>query len=499
MKTPHPMVTALLAVSLAWAAPVVGQTGNPASPAAEQSAQAPVFSSQQLDSLLAPIALYPDTLLSQVLMAATYPLEVVQASRWSKANGDKGGEAAVNQAASQPWDPSVQSLVGFPNVLNMMSDQLDWTQNLGDAFLAQERDVIDSIQRLRRQAQQAGNLKSSPQQNVVTQGQTIVIEPAQPSVIYVPAYNPTVVYGAWPYPSYPPAYYPGVMSWYPGQALVSGLAWGTGFAMAGAMYGGFNWGRGEVNVNVNNYNRYSRNSNNVYRGGDNTWRHDPQHRGSVGYRDQNSQRQYAGANNRAAGAEARRDYRGHDAAQSRSAVAGGADRSVQRQGVADRTGAAGQRAGVGDGAQRPGAGDGVQRPAGVGGQRPGSGEGQQRSAGGDLSGQRQAVSDRAGAAAGGQRPGGDGVQRPAAGAQRPAGGAAAAQRPAGGAQHDAFKGVDSGRQQIDRGRASSAAAAHTGGKAAGSGGARSGGGGAGARAGGGGGGGGGGGRGGRGR
>ena len=329
MKTPHPMVTALLAVSLAWAAPVVGQTGNPASPAAAQSAQAPVFSSQQLDSLLAPIALYPDTLLSQVLMAATYPLEVVQASRWSKANGDKGGEAAVNQAASQPWDPSVQSLVGFPNVLNMMSDQLDWTQNLGDAFLAQERDVIDSIQRLRRQAQQAGNLKSSPQQNVVTQGQTIVIEPAQPSVIYVPAYNPTVVYGAWPYPSYPPAYYPGVMSWYPGQALVSGLAWGTGFAMAGAMYGGFNWGRGEVNVNVNNYNRYSRNSNNVYRGGDNTWRHDPQHRGSVGYRDQNSQRQYAGANNRAAGAEARRDSRGHDAAQSRSAVAGGADRALR--------------------------------------------------------------------------------------------------------------------------------------------------------------------------
>ena len=310
MKTPHPMVTALLAVSFAWVAPVLGQTGNPASPAAAQSAQAPVFSSQQLDSLLAPIALYPDALLSQVLMAATYPLEVVQASRWSKSNGDKGGEAAVNQAASQPWDPSVQSLVGFPNVIHMMSDQLDWTQNLGDAFLAQERDVMDSIQRLRRQAQQAGNLKSSPQQNVVTQGQTIVIEPAQPSVIYVPAYNPTVVYGAWPYPSYPPAYYPGVMSWYPGQALVSGLVWGAGFAMAGAMYGGFNWGRGEVNVNVNNYNRYTRNSNNVYRGGDNTWRHDPQHRGAVGYRDQNSQRQYAGANNRAAGADSRREYRG---------------------------------------------------------------------------------------------------------------------------------------------------------------------------------------------
>ena len=187
MKTPHPMVTALLAISLAWVPPVVGQTNTPVSPPAAQSAQAPLFSSQQLDALLAPIALYPDALLSQVLMASTYPLEVVQASRWSKANGDKGGEAAVNQAASQPWDPSVQSLVGFPNVLHMMSDQLDWTQQLGDAFLAQERDILDSVQRLRRQAQQAGNLKSSPQQNVVTQGQTIVIEPAQPNVIYVPA------------------------------------------------------------------------------------------------------------------------------------------------------------------------------------------------------------------------------------------------------------------------------------------------------------------------
>ena len=332
MKTPHPMVTALLAVSFAWVAPVVGQTGNPALPIGAQSAQAPLFSNQQLDALLAPIALYPDTLLSQVLMAATYPLEVVQASRWSKSNGDRGGEASVNQAASQPWDPSVQSLVGFPNVLHMMSEQLDWTQNLGDAFLAQEHDVIESIQRLRRQAQQAGNLKSSPQQTVVTQGQTIVIEPAQPNVIFVPAYNPTVVFGVWPYPSYPPVFYPGVMSWYPGQAMVNGLAWGAGFAMAGAMFGGFNWGRGQVNVNVNNYNRYTRNSTNIYRGGDNVWRHDPQHRGAVGYRDQNSQRQFAGAGNRAAGVDSRREFRGFDAAQPRGAGAGAgvADRAAQR-------------------------------------------------------------------------------------------------------------------------------------------------------------------------
>lgn len=424
MKNSRPVVVALVAASFSWIVPATAQTD--VQPAPSQLAPAPIFSAQELDSLLAPIALYPDALLSQMLMASTYPLEVVQAARWSKANGDKGGESAVNMAASQPWDPSVQSLVGFPNVLAMMSEQLDWTQKLGDAFLAQERDVMDAVQRLRRQAQQAGNLKSSPQQTVVTQGQTIVIEPAQPNVIYVPAYNPTVVYGSWPYPSYPPAYYPGVMSWYPGQALVSGLAWGAGFAMAGAMFGGFNWGRGEVNVNVNNYNRYTRNTNNVYRAGANTWRHDPQHRGSVGYRDTNSQRQFASANTRAAGADARREYRGYDSAQARAPGSG--DRAAQRQATADRAGGAIQQRQA-DGANRPGRSDGVGPAAGA--QRPGAGDAGQRT--------------------------------PASGAQRPQQGAGATQRPAGGVQRDAFKGVDSGRQQIDRGRASNAAAARTGG------------------------------------
>lgn len=173
--------------------------------------------------MLAPIALYPDALLSQVLMAATYPLEIVQASRWSKSNGDKGGEAAANMVVDQSWDASVKSLVAFPNVLHMMNDQLEWTQKVGDAFLAQQGDVMDAIQRLRAKAQAAGNLKSNEQQTIVTQGETIVIQPAQPQVIYVPAYNPTVVYGTWPYPSYPPTYYPGVASWYPGQSFVSGL------------------------------------------------------------------------------------------------------------------------------------------------------------------------------------------------------------------------------------------------------------------------------------
>jgi len=245
MQTPYRMSMIVLALGVVWATPTVGQSagGNSSAPSQSQNTNAPVFSAQEIDAMVAPIALYPDALLSQVLMAATYPLEIVQAARWSKSNGNKGGDAALSKVSDQTWDPSVQSLVAFPQLLAMMSDQLDWTQKLGDAFLAQQGDVMDSIQRLRQQAQKAGNLNSNTQQNVSTQGQTIIIEPAQPNVIYVPAYNPTVVYGAWAYPSYPPVYYPGVMSWYPGQAVVNGrmiggyalIAWPVTYGETGVM------------------------------------------------------------------------------------------------------------------------------------------------------------------------------------------------------------------------------------------------------------------------
>ncbi len=300
--------TAALSQGAPAAAPATGQT---------QNGEAPIYSNQQLDALMAPIALYPDSLLSQILMASTYPLEIVQAARWSTSTGNKGGDAAVIKVDSQPWDPSVKSLVAFPNVLTMMNEQLGWTQNVGDAFLAQQADVLDSIQRLRRQAQNAGNLNSNTQQNIVQQGQTIVIQPTQPEVIYVPAYNPTAVYGTWAYPSYPPAYYPGVMSWYPGQAMVSGLMFGAGVAVAGAMFGGFNWGNGygnsSVNVNVNNYKRYDR----TYSGNNNHWQHNPQHRGAVAYRDPSSRKQYS---NHVAGSEARKDMRGYGDGANRSGV-----------------------------------------------------------------------------------------------------------------------------------------------------------------------------------
>ncbi len=268
---------------------------------------APLYSMQEIEALLAPVALYPDTLLSQVLMASTYPLEVVSAARWSKSNGNKGGEAAIDLVQGQGWDPSVKSLVAFPNVLTMMNEQLDWTQKLGDAFLGQESEVIDAIQHLRHKAEQAGHLSSNEQQHVVTQGQTIIIEPSQPQMIYVPAYNPTVVYGGWAYPSYPPAYYPGVMSWYPGQALIGGLMFGTGVAVAGAMFGSFNWGNHGVNINVNNYRRYDRNG----YGNGNNWQHNPQHRGAVAYRDPVTRQRYASNNGREAVAQGRSDMRGH--------------------------------------------------------------------------------------------------------------------------------------------------------------------------------------------
>lgn len=374
------------------------QTAPPvdAAQAGQSQPAAPVFSKEELDAMLAPIALYPDALLSQVLMASTYPLEIVQASRWSKSNGDKGGESAANMVADQSWDASVKSLVAFPKVLHMMNDQLEWTQKVGDAFLGQQGDVMESIQRLRVQAQKAGNLSSNEQQTVVTQGDSIVIQPAQPQIIYVPAYNPTVVYGTWPYPSYPPTYYPGVASWYPGQSFVNGLMWGTGVAAAGAIFGSFNWGSRSVDINVNNYNRYSKN--NFYNTTNNRWRHDPQHRGAVAYRDQASRQQFS---KRVPGADAREEFRG-------------------RANLQD-----GQRAQLAD--RRP---DGIDRSK-LGDKKP---DGSHRA---QLADKRPDL--------GAQGPKRDAIQQKA-------------QEHRTTPKGDAFKGVDTGRQQIDRGKASLASA-----------------------------------------
>jgi uncharacterized membrane protein YgcG len=239
-----------------------------------QPPQAPPYTQQtpdQLQQLVAPIALYPDSLVAQVLAASTFPAEVVEADRWVQANPDLKGDALAQAVDQQSWDPSVKALTAFPTVLGNMDKNISWTSSLGDAYYNQEQGVMDAIQVMRQKAQQAGNLKDTPQQTVQTQGSTIVIQPASPDVVYVPAYDPWLVYGypvaAWPgwYP------YPGI--WWGGPSLYWGVGFGIGF------YGGYGWGWGHWGVGwgghtviYNNNRYYSRsntfyNRNNYYRAG----------------------------------------------------------------------------------------------------------------------------------------------------------------------------------------------------------------------------------------
>lgn len=315
------------------------QTPAPAAPAAQAAATGQVFKQEELDALLAPIALYPDALLAQIMMASTYPLEVVEAARWQKANASLKGTALEDAARQQSWDESVKSLVMFPDVLSRMNQDLTWTQKLGDAFLGQQAQVLATVQSLRQRAQAAGNLASNEQQKVETQTQegkqVIVIQPANPQIVYVPTYQPTYVYGPWLYPAYPP-YYPSY--WAPvGAPFVRGFFWGAGVAAGAALWGGYNWGRGEVNINVNRYNNYNRT--NI---SNNNWNHNVDHRGSVPYRDQGSRDKYGKYDRQAA--QSREQFRGRDDAlggkglSDRAALSDARDRGVGSAG--DRSGAA---------------------------------------------------------------------------------------------------------------------------------------------------------------
>jgi len=268
----------------------------------------PQFSQQELDQMLAPIALYPDALLSQVLMAATYPLEVVQAARWSRANPDLKGDQAVKAAQQNNWDPSVISLTAFPQILGMMDEKLDWTERLGDAFLEQQPQVMDTVQALRQKAMAAGNLQSNDQVQVnqqAQQGQTIiVIQQAAPQVVYVPYYNPTVVYGPWWWDAYPPVYWNPWPGYYQRPGYHSGFYIGVGISVGGGFFfGNFDWHQRHVNVvNVNNY--YYRNYYNNHPrrpvGGNprpypdrGAWQHDPDHRRGVPYPNQALQQEFS--------------------------------------------------------------------------------------------------------------------------------------------------------------------------------------------------------------
>ncbi|WP_146907573.1 DUF3300 domain-containing protein [Arenimonas daejeonensis] len=318
------------------ATPAAATTETPAPAASEQ-----IFGPEELEQMVAPIALYPDPLLAQVLMGATYPGDVADAAAWAAAHPDAKGDAAVLQVANQPWDPSVQALVAFPEALSVLGQDPAWVQRLGDAFLAQPEAVMDAVQRLRHKAEAAGNLASNEYQSVFTQpapppaageaapaeSTVIVIEPSEPEVVYVPAYDPNTAYGAWSYPSYPPPYYPPSPYYYPGGALASGLMWGAGIAIAGSLWGDMDWNDNDINIDVDRYNNINRN--NQINRGDNTWNHNAANRDGVPYRDQANRerngRQLDGAGNRDA-------FRGEDARrteQRNQARASMQDRGIQ--------------------------------------------------------------------------------------------------------------------------------------------------------------------------
>jgi Protein of unknown function (DUF3300) len=358
--------------------------------AAESGGQG--FKPEEIDALVAPIALYPDSLLSQIFMASTYPLEVVEASRWAKQNQNLKGDALAQALEKQDWDPSVRSLVNFPDVLSKMSDQLDWTQKLGDAFLSQQKDVMDAVQRLRAKAEAAGNLKTTEQQKVIVEEKVIKIESPSPQVVYVPTYNPTVVYGAWPYPAYPP--YP----WYPpGYVFGSLFAFGAGVALGAAWgyaWGGCNWRGGNVDVNINRNTNFNNtiNRNNfsqrVGQGGQGQWQHDPSHRKGVGYRDNATAQKFnRGAN--AQQVQARENFRGR---------AESGRQELARQGGAGERGGLGERGGPGD---RGGLGEKGGGLGDRGGTSKGGGPGD-RGGGGGGPGDRGGGAGNRGGAGGGE-------------------------------------------------------------------------------------------------
>lgn len=303
-------------------------TQPPPSAPATQTAPAPaaapvVYTAAQIDQWVAPIALYPDALLSQILMAATYPTNVIQAAQWSRDNPRMQGDAAIQAVAGQPWDPSVKSLVAFPQLMSLMGENPPWVQNLGDAFLAQPKDVMDSVQRLRLLAQQTGALQSTPQQKVTTVTKTeptkvsassttsistsapaptvIKIESADPQVVYVPTYNPSTVYGTWPNTSYPPVYLPPPPGEQFTDSLVKGLGFSLGVATTYALFSNIDWddddhgdhhhhdddhhggysrnGDNNININVDNFNKISGEHLDANRG----WQHNPAYRGGVPY------------------------------------------------------------------------------------------------------------------------------------------------------------------------------------------------------------------------
>jgi Protein of unknown function (DUF3300) len=354
--------------------PLMAQQAPSSSPA-DTAARIPP---DQLDSLVAPIALYPDPLLAQVLAASTYPLEVVQLEQWLQQHQNLKDQQLADAVQKENWDPSIQSMAALPDVVKQMADNVSWTSELGNAFLAQQSDVMDAVQRMRAKAQANGKLQSGDQIKVNTETvgsqSVVVIEQANPQVVYVPSYDPTVVWGAPPVYAYPPITYPGY------YAAGAALSFGAGIAM-GAMWGGgwgynVGWhGGGNNTINVNNVNNFNRNyvrsgGNQVNVHGGNTWQHNPQHRGAAPYANGATANRFGGtaqggslANRQANG---RQNIGNGGGTGDRGGVAG--NRGGQGIGSANRD--AGLAGGIGN---RGGAGEqGIGNRGGAGGQGIGS-------------------------------------------------------------------------------------------------------------------------------
>jgi hypothetical protein len=290
---------------------------------------------EQLDSLVAPIALFPDPMLAQVLAASTYPLELLQLHQWLQKNPGLEDKALMAAVEKQPWDPSIQAMAALPDLVKRLADDIQWTTDLGNAFLAQQGDVMDAVQRMRQKAQERGTLTSTPQQTVETQvierEQIIVIEQADPEVIYVPSYNPLTVWGD-PYYPYPPIYYP-PPGYYGGLAV----AFGAGVVRGAFWSGGWGWGAGwgDRDITVNQVNHFNQNANirqgNRSVSGRSSWQHSAAHRGGAPYRDRATANKFGGT------------ARGDSLTQRQA----GARQQVQQQGGSLRSGAVGTT-GVGD-------------------------------------------------------------------------------------------------------------------------------------------------------
>jgi hypothetical protein len=369
--------------------------------AAEAPAKLPP---EQLDSLVAPIALYPDPLLAQVLAASTYPLEIVQLQQWLPKHKDLKDQALVDAVKKESWDPSVQAMAALPDVVKLLSENIKWTAELGNAFLAQQSDVMDAVQRMRAKAQNAGQLKSSPEVKVetkVVESKTVVvIEQANPQVVYVPSYSPTVVYGPPVYP-YPPVVYPSAGYVAAGMAISFGVGIAMGAAWGGGWGYGCGWGHNDVNVNVNN--NFNRNTN-VSRGntnigsGNSSWQHNPEHRGGAPYSDRATANKFGGT--------ARGDSMSTRQASARQNQGlGGSSR--QQAGVSDRaSGGAGGRQQAGVSNRASGGGDSIgNRQVSSGGGSSNRGAFGGSSGGGSSA---RASSSRGSSSYGGSRSGGGG-------------------------------------------------------------------------------------------